>query len=79
MANLEPMISKERVYFFRFSKIYKKGIYIWNDARKFNGSWKNNKMDGEGTFEWPDGRIYTGQYKNDKKEGHGVFEWYQIY
>merc|ERR1712156_1198162 len=29
---------------------------------KYDGQWKNNKMDGEGIFTWADGRKYEGQY-----------------
>jgi len=41
----------------------------------YDGSWKDNKMDGQGTFTWADGREYVGQYKYDKKEGYGEFVW----
>ena len=41
----------------------------------YEGSWKDNKMEGEGNFKWPDGRCYTGQYLDDKKAGHGTFTW----
>ena len=51
------------------------GEYIWEDRRKYNGEWKNNKMDGNGIFEWPDGRTYDGEYKDDKKHGYGLFKW----
>ena len=53
-----------------------KGIYIWADKRRFEGNWKNNKMDGFGVFIWPDQRKYEGNYRDDKKEGYGLFEWY---
>ena len=45
------------------------GIYEWSDGRKFEGQWKNNKMEGYGIFTWPDGRRYEGEYIDDKKEG----------
>jgi hypothetical protein len=52
------------------------GVYQWSDGRKYDGEWKNNKMEGYGVFTWPDGRKYEGQYIDDKKEGHGIFYWY---
>lgn len=55
------------------------GIYEWSDGRKFEGQWKNNKMEGYGVFTWPDGRRYEGEYVDDKKEGKGVFYWYIIF
>ena len=54
---------------------YSLGIYEWSDGRKFQGQWKNNKMEGYGIFTWPDGRKYEGDYVDDKKEGNGVFYW----
>jgi len=35
-------------------------VYTWPDARKYDGQWINNKMDGYGVFTWPDGRKYEG-------------------
>lgn len=51
------------------------GVYQWSDGRKYEGEWKNNKMEGYGSFTWPDGRKYDGEYIDDKKEGNGIFYW----
>jgi hypothetical protein len=71
-ANSLKTISKDKVLlvFMIF-----KGIYEWSDGRKYEGEWKNNKMEGYGVFTWPDGRRYEGEYIDDKKEGNGVFFW----
>ena len=37
------------------------GIYQWNDGRRYEGEWRNNKMDGEGVFTWSDGRRMEGR------------------
>jgi hypothetical protein len=60
---------------FCINLIVKIGIYQWSDGRKYEGEWKNNKMEGNGIFTWPDNRRYEGEYIDDKKEGHGVFYW----
>ena len=48
---------------------------MWPDLRKFDGTWKLNKMNGKGIFSWPDKRKYIGEYLDDKKHGDGIFEW----
>ena len=43
------------------------GVYEWSDGRKYDGQWRNNKMEGYGVFTCPDGRRYEGEYIDDKK------------
>ena len=55
-----------------------KGKFEWFDGRKFEGIWKEDKMNGKGIYIWPnkDGeRKYEGEYVKDKKEGTGVYTW----
>ena len=52
-----------------------KGIYEWNDGRKYAGEWKNNNMNGFGIYNWPGGRRYVGFYTNDQKQGYGTYCW----
>ena len=49
------------------------GTFYFEDMRKYEGQWKNNKMHGYGTIIWPGGDIYEGEFKEDKKCGFGVF------
>ena len=49
--------------------------YKWNDGRKYDGQWINNKMHGHGVFDWPDGKKYIGEYYEDKKQGNGTLLW----
>lgn len=42
---------------------------MWFDQRKYEGQWKDNKMDGVGKFYWPDKNRYEGEFKDDKKNG----------
>ncbi len=51
------------------------GVYIWNDGRKYYGSWLNNDMHGYGIYIYADGVRFDGQYSNDKKEGYGLYYW----
>ena len=55
------------------------GTYVWNDGRKYVGTWKDNMMHGQGVFSWEDGRVYEGAYIKDRKEGFGIFKWYVSY
>lgn len=73
LDNFKRTILKVKVIIPKF-KIHI-GVYQWSDGRKYEGEWKNNKMEGYGIFTWPDGRRYEGEYIDDKKEGKGVFYW----
>ena len=57
------------------------GEYIWNDGLKYNGDWKNGKMNGKGTLTHPSGETYSGEFKDDKKHGKGYYilsRWYYL-
>ena len=43
-----------------------KGVFIWKDGRKYEGSYVQDKKEGYGIFHWPDGRIYKGMWKGGK-------------
>ena len=42
------------------------GIFTWNDGRKYQGEYIDDKKEGHGIFFWPDGRKYEGGWKNGK-------------
>ena len=42
------------------NKIQGKGLYTWNDNRKYDGEWLNNNMHGKGKYSWADGKSYEG-------------------
>lgn len=48
-----------------------KGVLEWNDGRKYDGDFINNKFDGEGKYFYRNGNIYTGPFKQGKKHGKG--------
>ena len=54
-----------------------RGLFIWADGRKYEGSYVDDKKEGEGEFVWADGRSYRGGWKNGKQDGkwslQGVF------
>mgnify|MGYP001987592385 CR=1 FL=1 len=41
--------------------IHGHAVCAWQDGRMYDGSWKENTIEGEGRFHWPDGRVYEGQ------------------
>ena len=45
---------------FFYNQMEGKGIYQWEDGRKFEGQWSAGEMEGYGIMKWPDGRIYKG-------------------
>ena len=42
------------------------GIYTWQDGRRYEGSYINDKKEGQGTYTWADGRMYMGEWKEGK-------------
>ena len=44
-----------------------KGVFTWDDQRKYDGQYVNDKKEGYGEFYWPDGRVYKGNWKNGKQ------------
>jgi hypothetical protein len=39
------------------------------DGGKYEGEFKDDKMNGNGVFYWADGGKYEGEYKDDKMNG----------
>ncbi len=54
-----------------------KGKFVLNDGSVYEGSLKENMLDGFGVYKWPDGRTYEGQWKANKMHGKGVYKWNQ--
>lgn len=50
-----------------------RGVFIWDDGRKYTGDYKEDKKEGYGVFEWADGRKYKGFWSNGKQHGEGEF------
>ena len=51
------------------------GIYNWGNQRKYEGEWKDGKMNGKGKLIYPDGSYYEGEFINGKKNGQGKYVW----
>lgn len=50
-----------------------KGITIWPEGHRFEGTYDKKGNMAEGKFEWADGSKYEGEYKNGRRSGFGVF------
>ena len=48
------------------------GRLIHSDGDFYEGSWKNNKVNGKGKYQSEDGGIYDGECLNDTQHGYGV-------
>jgi len=48
------------------------GAYIWPNGDKYEGEWKDGKMDGQGTFIFPIGEEHKGGFKDGKRHGQGI-------
>ena len=42
------------------------------ERKKYEGDWKNDKIEGKGKMIWKDGGIYEGEWSNNLKEGKGI-------
>ncbi len=51
------------------------GIMTWQDGRKYEGYFSNNKFSKEGKFTFKDGKIYEGGFMNGKKHGPGIIRF----
>jgi hypothetical protein len=49
------------------------GIYIWNDGRRYEGQYKDDKKHGFGVYTWADGRAYEGYWFKGKQHGIGTY------
>ena len=49
------------------------GIYIWNDGRKYEGQYKDDKKHGFGVYTWADERCYEGYWYKGKQHGLGKY------
>lgn len=46
---------------------------IWEDGRKYSGSFQMDMPHGKGVMDWPDGRRYDGFWLNGRQDGLGCF------
>lgn len=51
------------------------GVFVWEDGRKYEGSYVDDKKEGRGKFTWPDGRIYDGEWKDGRQHGSGTYTY----
>lgn len=49
------------------------GIYVWNDGRKYEGQYQDDKKHGFGIYVWADGRCYEGYWYKGKQHGLGTY------
>ena len=51
------------------------------ERKKYEGDWKNDKIEGKGKMIWKNGCIYEGEWSNNLKEGKGkaIFKDGSIY
>lgn len=52
-----------------------KGTYKLDTGSSFNGTWKNNKIDGNGILVLKRFGTYKGQFQNGKRVGEGTFHF----
>lgn len=49
------------------------GIYTWNDGRRYEGEYKDDKKHGYGIYLWADNRKYMGNWYRGKQHGIGCY------
>ena len=51
------------------------GIYEWGKNKKYEGNWKNGKMNGKGKILYSDGSFYEGDFIDNLRCGYGKYVW----
>jgi len=51
------------------------GVFTWEDGRKYDGEYSDDKKHGHGRFTWPDGRVYDGQWSEGRQNGVGIYTY----
>ena len=49
------------------------GVYTWQDGRRYEGQYKDDKKHGFGIYTWADLREYQGMWFRGKQHGLGVY------
>lgn len=49
------------------------GVYTWQDGRRYEGEYKDDKKHGFGIYTWSDGRMYSGYWSKGKQHGLGQY------
>ena len=49
------------------------GVYQWQDGRRYEGFYKDDKKHGYGLYTWSDQKKYAGFWHGGKQHGVGVF------
>lgn len=50
------------------------GVYTWNDGRRYEGEYKDDKKNGYGIYLWADNRKYLGNWNRGKQHGIGSYK-----
>jgi hypothetical protein len=50
-----------------------KGTFTWDDGRRYEGDYYNDKKHGRGKYSWPDGRVYEGSFVDGLMDGFGMY------
>ena len=45
----------------------------WPDQSRYEGDFKEGRIEGKGTKQFANGNRYVGEWKNDNMHGSGVF------
>lgn len=48
------------------------GVYTWQDGRKYEGAYAQNKKNGHGVYTYSDGSKYSGDWQDGVQHGSGA-------
>ena len=51
------------------------GVYEWGGNRRYEGEWKEGKMQGKGKIWYIDGTYYEGMFYDNQRNGLGKYVW----
>jgi len=51
------------------------GTHTTADGICYQGSWQNDRMNGQGRLQFPSGAVFEGEFVDNKFHGQGVYTW----
>ncbi|CAF4567542.1 unnamed protein product, partial [Didymodactylos carnosus] len=51
------------------------GTMTWNNGDRYDGEWKDGKINGHGIKVWKNGAKYEGDFVDEERQGQGTMTW----
>ena len=72
MAREEARLAKEAAIRARQNTGGGYKVFTWPSGERFEGEYRDDKINGRGVYTWPSGERFEGEYRDNKRNGRGV-------